>query len=428
MSGFKLRLDSDLMGQELRHGAVARIYRIDEEGVTQSRGARSVTIPAGSGYEFQTIDADPGHYFIEAKLPSGEILSEQVRVMPNADPLEVRLRGSASAHEWQSWQHFAGNVGSIETYDSTPRKQMLRGFRSLFRTASTRPSVELVSIRLDANEDRSTQWSMLAESINRKPENGLWSGLGQSLNADNSDDMYQSFVVSNNSAAFPSIEPSTCRRFLTVRLGDEQEIVTLPFPWRDLSQPYQDGVADVLVRDEIANATAFRSTVTIRDTTFGSALSFMTASGLESAGFLFDQAKDLLFQKAENPLAAAAGAYVLVSNQHEPKKEVWHDWIRNLMNFFPWLPDGAIQYGRLKLRDEESDGDVEEGRAALFSAYRRGLPFFSAGVRWLLSGLTVLADGDDSEAEQMMRIVHRVSLRTDMSQPFTVIRLGQRSK
>ena len=98
------------------------------------------------------------------------------------------------------------------------------------------------------------------------------------------------------------------------------------------------------------------------------------------------------------------------------------------MNFFPWLPDGAIQYGRLKLRDEESDGDVEEGRAALFSAYRRGLPFFSAGVRWLLSGLTVLADGDDSEAEQMMRIVHRVSLRTDMSQPFTVIRLGKRSK
>jgi len=428
MSGFKLRLDSDLMGQELRNGAVARIYRIDDEGVTQSRGARSVTIPAGSGYEFQTIDADPGHYFIEAKLPSGEILSEQVRVMPDADPFEVRLRGSSSPHEWQSWQHFAGNVGAAESYNSTQRKRGVRGFRSFFQAAPARPSIEQASVRLDVNEDRSAQWSILAESLNRKLESGLWPGPGQPLKPDNFDNMCQSFVISNDTTAFPSVEPSTCRKFLTVRLGDEQEIVSLPFPWRDLSLPFQDCVADVLVRDEVAGATAFRSTITIRDTTFGSALSFMTASGLESAGFLFDQAKDLLFQKAENPLAAAAGAYVLVSNQQEPKKEVWHDWIRNLMNFFPWLPDGAIQYGRLKLRDEESDGDVEEGRAALFSAYRRGLPFFSAGVRWLLSGLTVLADGDDSEAEQMMRIVHRVSLRTDMSQPFTVIRLGKRSK
>ena len=84
------------------------------------------------------------------------------------------------------------------------------------------------------------------------------------------------------------------------------------------------------------------------------------------------------------------------------------------------------------IRQAENPGsgfgsDIEEARDALFKAYGRGLPFFSAGVRWLLNGLTIFADDDDTEAREMAKRVHRVSLRTDMSQPFTVIRMGPRS-
>jgi hypothetical protein len=153
----------------------------------------------------------------------------------------------------------------------------------------------------------------------------------------------------------------------------------------------------------------------------------MTAGGLSSAAFFFGQAKGMLIEKVKNPLAAAAGAYVLVSTQEGPNRQTWHNWVENLMNWFPWLPDGAIQYGRLKLRDENSESDIEEARHILFRAYRRGLPFFSAGVRWLLSGLTIFAEEGNSEAESMARAVHRISLRTDMSQPFTVMRFGPRS-
>jgi hypothetical protein len=194
-----------------------------------------------------------------------------------------------------------------------------------------------------------------------------------------------------------------------------------------MSASGSEAAIDVLVRNVVDDPKAFRSSVMVRDPTLGSAMSFMTAGGLSNAAVFFDQAKEMLFAKCENPLAAAAGAYVLISTQQEPDRQTWHSWVNNLMAFFPWLPDGAIQYGRLKLRDEASEGDIEKARDVLFTAYRRGLPFFSAGVRWLLSGLTIFSEEGDAEAEKMAKAVHRVSLRTDMSQPFTVVRLGPRS-
>ena len=85
----------------------------------------------------------------------------------------------------------------------------------------------------------------------------------------------------------------------------------------------------------------------------------------------------MLFIKMSNPLAAAAGGYVLLATEQGTEPNDWHRWIENLCNWFEWLPDGAILHASLKLRHQYSDGDLDEARRMLIEAYRRGLPFYS---------------------------------------------------
>jgi hypothetical protein len=131
-----------------------------------------------------------------------------------------------------------------------------------------------------------------------------------------------------------------------------------------------------------------------------------------------------------NPFAAAAGGYILLTTQMDTEKRYWHGWIKNLMKWFPWIPDGAIQFGWFMLHKGQNAGDEAAARNALLTAYQRGLPLYSAGVRWLLDGLTLLADQDredgrhDAELLAALADVHAVARATDIQQPLTSIRLG----
>jgi hypothetical protein len=151
----------------------------------------------------------------------------------------------------------------------------------------------------------------------------------------------------------------------------------------------------------------------------------MTRGALPTAERLFDQAREMLFRKLSNPLAASGGGYVLLGTEHSSGPKEWHGWISNLMNWFDWLPDGAIQHGWLKLKHRKSGDDLAEARDALFTAYRRGLPFYSVGLQWLIDGLTLFAP-HDRDAEEMLQNVYRVAARTNPNEPFTIVRLPLR--
>jgi hypothetical protein len=432
-STLSLRLDKWLEGQEVQNGAVANVYAIGTTTSAQANTHRNIVIPAGTGSAFRTIDVDPGRYLIEAHLPSGETLSQEV-VVPQASPsVEVRLQGDHSPHEWLSWQHFTGNVKSRgrgePSLDAPMRTTALESL------SGDQLPIEIMRLALPptfAGEDRSWQWRMLAEGLQRSSGLPVWPGLPQPLPGGPSDDSMQSHILD----ADPSLPPHNGatqdapdlpggRHVLWLGSGSQRELVSLPSPWLSIYE-HRKCQIDVVVRKAAPGSSGFRSSIAVRDPQFGSALGFMTVGGLANAATLFGQAKEMLMYKADNPFAAAAGAYVLVSTRQGAEAQTWHQWVRNLMNWFPWLPDGAIQYGRLKLRDEASDSDLEEARQVLFEAFRRGLPFFSAGVRWLLNGITIFAEDGDAEAQEICKIVQRVSLRTDMSQPFTVVRCGPR--
>jgi len=425
-----LRLEKGLDGRQLRNGAIANVYPVGTSSSEQNKSLRNIVIPAGSGPASRSIDVDPGRYLIEAKLPSGEVLSQEVEV-PQATPsLEVSLRGEDSPGESLTWQSFTGTAKPQERRADITDS----GFESFGAVApSPRPAIEVSHLTLppmQPGEDRSWQWRSVAESTRKPVERAAWLGMVRPLQPGSSGSSVQSFVVDGGEPG-PYANPHqpdlpNGRQLAWIGQGVEWELASLPVPWLNTERFVRSEI-DIAVRTELADPRGFRTSLTVRDESFASAVGFMTVGGLANAATMFNQARDMLMEKVANPFAAAAGAYVLVSTQQGSETQTWHNWVSNLMNWFPWLPDGAIQYGRLKQLDESSDQDLDEARDALFQGYQRGLPFFSAGVRWLLNGLTILASDGDGEAEEMAKIVHRVSLRTCMAQPFTIVRCGPRS-
>ena len=94
------------------------------------------------------------------------------------------------------------------------------------------------------------------------------------------------------------------------------------------------------------------------------------------------------------------------------------------MNYFPWLPDGAIQYAWLQLRQSPSEENRDRARKALITAFRRGVPYYTLGLQWMVDGLTLLGE-DDQEAQRMLQAVQQISWRSDTSQTFTSIALAR---
>jgi len=171
-------------------------------------------------------------------------------------------------------------------------------------------------------------------------------------------------------------------------------------------------------------ADSFCASATALDEDLGTLLGYLSSGSLAVAREMAETARDMLYFKVANPYAAAAGGYAMVGTATTAADREWHGWIRNLMQMFPHIPDGAIQWAQLRLKMRRNSSDIEEARAALKLAYRRGLPFFSMGVKWLMDGLEWIAGESDPEARTMLRNVQRLAWRTNFQQPFTIMRIG----
>jgi hypothetical protein len=162
-----------------------------------------------------------------------------------------------------------------------------------------------------------------------------------------------------------------------------------------------------------------------RDPVVGSALGYMGTGSLANARVIFDRALTMLYRKQINPLAAAAGGYVILATDQGEPDQVWHEWIANLANRFPWLPDGMVLHGRLLLKHRRGEADVEAARRAFFEAHDRGIPYYSLGLQWLVDGLALLATRD-KEARERLASAQEIAWMANLQQPFTTIRLRDR--
>lgn len=434
MTSLELRLHKRSVTTSM--GAVATLQRVaDESGAAVRHGQRlDVIIPANSGGSTHHVVVDPGRWLVEATLPSGEVISEEVAVANGQDVPVTLYAAERSPHEWLGWQHLVGNIEGAKT---------LKLLRDRAQDA-VKAATETLGTRIDADKliDKIGKFGadvtgLVLSKVGPPPAVHLREQQGGLRGAQ----AWTKILApdpATGAACFPAWEDRTDatwlyeltgpaqlpqRHFAHVEWLGERFAVSLPLPWRALSD-HRPVAAQMMVRMRALERSVQIGTV-VQDPDFGTMAGLMTASTLPQAAIAVKQAHDMLFGKMLHPLGAAAGGYVLLA-AGDGAGSNWHDWIDNLDNLFPDIPDGAILKASLRLRFPKTKDSHAEARAALLKAFDRGIPYYSAGVAWLLDGLTMFAD--DPAVDQKMKIVQRVALRLDLSQAFTVIRISDKVK
>jgi hypothetical protein len=411
MSGrLHLHLNKYLLGDAVERAAIASVRAIPSSGSIASPAGNplELVIPSGSAPPLQ-VDLEPGRYLVQAELPSGDLIADEVDIAEEQDSV-LNLRTGDSPHEWLSWPQLLGRVESAEEYYAG--------------TTPPVPAPTEVGWLTEVDPERHDVWEILAGR--GRSEDDLARQVFASsrpiepIDQDEVAQLYQ--VVADGSwdrAALPDASPPhpgvLDRRYLRVTQGPRSRLVCLPAPWTSLNTETEVPI-QVLVRAGGAIS------VIIRDPLLGAALGFLTSGSLPAAERLFDQARHVLYRKQTNPLGAAGAGYVLLGTEQGSEPKEWHGWIANMLRWFEWIPDGAIQHAWLKLRHRATGQDLDDARAELVTAYRRGLPFYSIGLQWLVNGLTFFA-GEDREVARMLANVQQVARRTDLRETFTIVRM-----
>lgn len=193
--------------------------------------------------------------------------------------------------------------------------------------------------------------------------------------------------------------------------------------------------------DSLVRPARWRCAPELDDLETMSLLGFLYSGQTEAAQMMVERAHGLLFEKTINPVAAAIGAYTLLSHSAEANQNHspdWRRWIRNLYKYFPSVPDGAIAMAQMTMSFGESDKsdevDVERLRGYALEAVRRGLPYLGMGVR-RLTDVLVAIEGDDravgrrgpnvDETRMALTMVRELGRITVPGEFFTVLQLNE---
>lgn len=213
-------------------------------------------------------------------------------------------------------------------------------------------------------------------------------------------------IESAPSGADTRFRSADYRRAWLLVNGQGEDSTVVPFPSGWTADP---GVAPFLLStrrkgDSGIEATKWSVSLQMNDPSYGSLVEYLARRDLRSSALvsetLREQAQGHLNAKNLNPFLAAAAAYMLAMG--DDVREEQQQWMMNLTQRFPWLPDGPIAAGyRLLSRSEKGSADFEAGRDLLFEASDRGLPYFSVGLALLTEALNfiVLAEPSNQDAQ-----------------------------
>ena len=139
---------------------------------------------------------------------------------------------------------------------------------------------------------------------------------------------------------------------------------------------------------------------------------YRTADAEAAIGALdLDALRDAVLGKARSPLAAAVAALVLM---RADRLDLIHDWLQNLADWFPLLPDGAVLWAEQLMRRQTDRAEaVAESAESLCRLDERGLPFTSEGLSWAASLAERLGRAGDLVPSQLHDRLGRVRAHID---------------
>lgn len=425
-----------------------------------TKGVR-VTKPLSVGGSGQQIPLEAGDYLVRLYLPSGDVDTDYVRV-ESGKTNDVTFRLRRSPHEWLA---SAANLGVVQTLPHRKDIESLAaglGATALSAKASlVRASNDLLRV---TEKDRSAQaegWHWLHRTDRARPLQQTakmstldlarwWVGEPVSQPAPLAIAVRDShnvvFVHSGSTAPMAGVE----RAFTAIRdpMGGSFYAV-YPQGWATAGG--SEARASVLLTVVIDSAMGaledgaapvrWRCSPQVDDVEGMSLLGFLYAGRPRAGRALLKQALDRLYQKVANPVGAAMGGYVLLAFMDEAAEHfdpAWRSWIHNLYNNFKAVPDGAIAMAQMALLHGEdasnAEPDAERIRGYALEAVRRGLPYYSYGIR-VLTEVLVALEGDDQAhgrkgdaVDQTRLALHLVRRLGRIAQPgefFTVLKLDE---
>jgi hypothetical protein len=171
--------------------------------------------------------------------------------------------------------------------------------------------------------------------------------------------------------------------------------------WRLVSLPPQGQVQIALTRRAAEDGDSIDVTVGRTNPVNELIMSYLTSGAATEADRLAEawHAADVaLYKKMEDPVSAAAGAYVLLKMNRLDDRRLW---VTNLVNWFPDLADGPIVAAALAL--QRKNPDQQRVRKYIAQAMERGLPVFSMGLSILVETMAAIHRGKSESKSFQMR-------------------------
>jgi hypothetical protein len=405
---------------------VGNIFASDPANPSQ----RAVAFPMGSTPAPAPFELAAGRYVVEAGLPSGLFLTEDVEVVDGqTTTVQFDLTTSApfTSH---TLQYVLGNIESSAVFHNedaypVPNSQGSRavGGRDAAQLRPLVPPQAEVAVLSRAEDEplgiedlnqlrqRSpTAATLLLDELLAAPEPPV------PLSPRYTDEQAPIFRLDDET---PVPLPASRYQYLRVTAPGEAYLVTAPWSW-------MDGFGRKMPVEVLLNLrqspTGSAVSVAVLDPGLGGGLGYLAAGSLDKAAVLFGDVESMVHGKVQNPLAAAAGGYVLVGTETTGEIRKWDAWLGNLRAWFPEISDGAILWGARRLRTSRTEAGLAEARTALLEGYHRGLPVYTLGLAWLMDGLSVFSE--DPECAAALQEVRQLCWQADMVEPFVVLRLG----
>jgi hypothetical protein len=392
------------------------------EIVSPRGAARRLLLAPEEGQRTTELVDLPGRYLVRAELPSGDRLAETVTV---PEPAEGQTAFSAVTLD------FSMANKSVAPQEPPAEREVLRGST---RSAELPPMLGSV---LGAAPGASPIFESLSFGVNDPPLSTLsygffqhWIGSAPTENtlvAEARGDQLISFPGDLVLAAHPGWSSNTTQwrpLLACVKLppvdGETETEALVVWPPSSGKQPLHL-VADSSPGVNQTAAPLLASTQAedkVTDALFAYARSGRLDTARQATAALVQQAEELLDAKKLNPVNAILAAYTLqkVGGAEHP------DWLANLANWFPYLPDGALLYGWYLLRN----GRAEEARGLFQTALARGIPMYSEGIRLLRDGLSFLSGlpPGNMDLQASTARAYRLADATNPRSVLTCLRLG----
>lgn len=443
----------------LEGGAVATARQLtDVDGELVKRWwteEKTVAVVGSDAGERQSAEFDlpaGGTYSVQIVRPRGPAVVREFEIGEGEERL-VRIELDAARHESLGWQQYAGLVSSRARVVASPK-----AMDSLAAVHVRRLIRDGVGAQPESMELPGLQPRLFAAETH--PQFGrslppLYAGLpGYRAIPDVADEEYSSWsfvapgndeglkLVSQLQGSLPDKDDlgSKYPRWMYVVSTEGADLASIPWSWwggRSEGDGQIQIVYDRLPRRFAGRESRGRLTVSLHDPRWFGLLEFLASgrlyrgkqvlSGLLDDGAVNDETFDpelALYGKVKGPLVATAGAIILVAGADTNSEERWDPWVKNLSNWFPGIPDGAILWGCRRIARAQGMADIESAFEVLVEGINRGIPYFSATIRILMTSLSQIG-GEIAAAEGYRRLVARLATRVDPNQVFTVIPGGE---